>query len=265
MAFYVQKHGEVIPQDIRNKISTRYHTVTKAINEEFWMINNSELHSFYVGSYGRGTAIKSSDLDILIQLPESEYYRYDTYKGNGQSRLLQTVKNAILNKYPNSNISADGQIIKIDFTDGIQFEILPAFQNNNIYIYADTNNGGKWRSTNPKAEQEAMYLKNRDSNGLLFDTCKHIRKIRDAKFSSEELTGIVIDSFVFTTIGYWHWCTEGELSTIPIGSYEKYLYQQAIVIEKSFQGIMHAPGSGLQVNYSDSINTLQKVLKFMAY
>ena len=32
-------------------------------------------------------------------------------------------------------------------------------------------------STDPKAEQNAMQEKNRSSNGLLFDTCKHIRYI----------------------------------------------------------------------------------------
>ncbi len=265
MSYYVQKHGEIIPKDIREKISFRYHKVTKSINKEFWMINSDELHSFYVGSYGRGTAIKSSDLDILVQLPESEYYRYDSHKGNGQSRLLQAVKNAILIAYPNSNISADGQIVKIDFSDGINFEILPAFQNNNVFTYPDTNKGGRWRSTNPKAEQKAMFDLNKLSNNLLFDTCKHIRKIRDTKFSNGYLSGIVIDSFVFASIGNWHWCTEGELSTHPIGSYEKYLYKQAEVIDRAFYDVLFAPGSKLQVSYSDSIHTLKEVLNYMAY
>ena len=54
---------------------------------------------------------------------------------------------------------------------------------------------------NPKAEQEAMAQKNRYSNGLLYDTCRHLRFIRDNYFSSYHLSGIVIDSFVYNAIG----------------------------------------------------------------
>ena len=125
----VQKHGEVISNDISSKISLRYHTITKAVNREFWNSSSDVLHSLYVGSYGRGTAIDVSDVDILITLPQHEYTRFDTMKGNGQSRLLQAVKNSIILSYPKSNIRADGQVIVIDFSDGIKFEVLPAFEN----------------------------------------------------------------------------------------------------------------------------------------
>lgn len=71
--------------------------------------------------------------------------------------MLQVVKNVIINSYPRSNIHADGQVIKIDFSDGMNFEIVPAFKNiNGSYQYPDTNMGGNWKSTNPKAEQKAM-------------------------------------------------------------------------------------------------------------
>ena len=60
----VQKHGEVISNDISSKISLRYHTITKAVNREFWNSSSDVLHSLYVGSYGRGTAIDVSDVDI---------------------------------------------------------------------------------------------------------------------------------------------------------------------------------------------------------
>ena len=72
---------------------------------------------------------------------------------------MQTVRQAILQTYPSSDIRADGQVIKISFFDDVYFEILPAFKNINwygnwdgTYKYPDTNMGGNWRSTNPKAE-----------------------------------------------------------------------------------------------------------------
>ena len=56
MSDYIKKRGEVIDQGIRSTISKRYHTVTAAINKEFWGISSDTQSSFYVGSYGRGTA-----------------------------------------------------------------------------------------------------------------------------------------------------------------------------------------------------------------
>ena len=69
MSYRVLKHGEKIQQDTRSDISRRYHAVTKAINNEFWNSSSDVLHSLYVGSYGRNTAIDTSDVDILVELP----------------------------------------------------------------------------------------------------------------------------------------------------------------------------------------------------
>ena len=124
----VKRGEESIPQEVRQNISSRYRTVTKAINQEFYDSGSEIKHSLYVGSYGRGTAVDTSDIDIMVILPEAEYLRYDSYRGNGQSRLLQAVRGAVRSKYPRSDIRADGQVVKINFSDGIQFEILPAFE-----------------------------------------------------------------------------------------------------------------------------------------
>ena len=96
----VTKYGERISKDHRERISQRYKRITHAINTEFWDIDSDTANSRYVGSYGRGTAIDTSDIDILVELPREEYERYDSQKGNGQSRLLQAVKVAVLTTYP---------------------------------------------------------------------------------------------------------------------------------------------------------------------
>lgn len=270
MSSPVLKRGEIIPQDIRDTISKRYHTVTRAINKEFWNSQSDIQHSLYVGSYGRGTAIDTSDLDILVELPQRSFNQYDSLKGNGQSRLLQAVKNAILVSYPRSDVRADGQVVKISFSDGMRFEILPAFKNldwlgqwDGTYTYPDTNMGGNWLSTNPKAEQEAMRAKNAVSNGLLFDTCKHLRSIRDNHFKSYHLPGIVIDSFVYAAIGNWKWLSPGEESTANSGDYEtallNYLNQNTIQLPP----YLRAPGSNQQVDLSQSLGVLIRVLIYI--
>ena len=111
-----------------SNIRNRYKEITKRINKDFWEIDSEIQHSFYVGSYGRGTAIYTSDIDIVVELPWSEYTKYNNYSGNGQSALLQTVRNSLMKTYSTSRISADGQVVDIVFSDGVKFEVVPAFK-----------------------------------------------------------------------------------------------------------------------------------------
>lgn len=264
MSDRVQKYGEKIPQDTRNLVSLRYHTVTKAINNEFWNSTSDTLHSLYVGSYGRNTAIDTSDIDILIELPSTLFDHFNNLSGNSQSRLLQAVRNAILYSYPKSDVRADGQVVKIAFSDGMDFEIVPAFKSwDGSYRYPDSNIGGSWKSTNPKAEQEAMAQKNRSSNGLLYDTCRHIRFIHDNNFSSYHLSGIVIDSFVYEAIGNWRWLNSGESSPQPSGTYEQVLFDYYNQHGIHLGPDINAPGSNDIVSTSSSYECLGKVLRSM--
>ena len=270
MSDYIKKRGEVIDQGIRSTISKRYHTVTAAINKEFWGFSSDTQNSFYVGSYGRGTAIATSDIDILVVLPENVYLKHDVIKGNGQSRLLQSVRQAIISSYPRSEVRADGQVVKINFSDGMKFEILPAFKKTDwygswdgTYKYPDTNMGGNWRSTNPKAEQEAMKNKNSSSNGLLLDTCKHFRFIRDTYFSSYHLSGIVIDSFVYHAMGGWRWSDPGSTSSSASGTYENVLLEY--LNQNSMWGTLTltAPGSEENISTESSLECLRKVVNYI--
>ena len=111
-------------------ISSRYKTITRRLNTDFWGTKSETSHSLYVGSYGRNTAIQGfSDLDMIFDLPWFEYVRYDGYSGNGQSALLQAVRQSIGKRYSTSQVGADGQVVEILFQDGITFEVVPAFDN----------------------------------------------------------------------------------------------------------------------------------------
>ena len=258
MSLHVSQGNHPIDQDTRILISKRYKTITKAVNQEFWNSDSETAHSRYVGSYGRGTAIDTSDLDVLIELPLSEYSHFSSLHGTGPSVLLQAVKNAIVATYPNTNVRADGQVVVVTFYNEMKFEILPAFLfGNGSFLYPDSHMGGNWLSTNPLAEQEAMKQKNETSKGLLFDTCKHIRYIRDNFFHSYHLSGILIDSFVFTAIGDNYWC-RGEESGQPSALYEQMLLR----FYNNCWSTICAPGSKQQVNKRDW-DVLGKVLNKM--
>lgn len=150
-------------------ISSRYKAITKRLNTDFWDTTSDTSHSLYVGSYGRNTAIDGfSDLDMIMQLPYSKYKQYNEYIGNGQSALLQEVKNSLKKTYSSTDVGGDGQVVVISFTDGITFEIVPAFVNDNdSYTFPDSNNGGSWKTTNPKPEIKSIRDRNSACNGNL--------------------------------------------------------------------------------------------------
>ena len=240
MALRVPQNKYSIVQGTRSIIALRCAVVTKAINDEFWNGSTDLSHSFYVGSYGRHTAIDTSDVDILLKLPKGEYERFDSIKGNGQSRLLQGVKEAIKGVYSTSDIHADGQVVVIKFSDGIKFELLPAFEDTDYwgngkgtYTYPDTNMGGNWRSTDIRVQ-----------------------------YTSYHLSGIAIDTFVYNAMGNWRWTPPGGSSALA-GDYENTLmnaYNSA-----SFNGIISpsyvVPGSLMKLRFSDKdTETLGKIL-----
>lgn len=268
MSSLVTRNNHSIDKNTRSVISDRYKVVTKAVNTEFYDSSSDTTHSLYVGSYGRGTAIDTSDLDIMVILPKDEYERYDQYGNNGQSRLLQSVKDAVKSPYPRSDIRADGQVVKINFSDGMRFEILPAFERPALYgpttyIYPDSNMGGNWLPTNPKVEQEAMRKKDADSNHLLVDTCRHMRYVHNTYFKSYPLHGIVIDTFVYKALGTWQWSNPGTQGE-PAGSYEKVLLDYWEHTSAICPTPLQAPGSNDQVEIESSNECLGKVLHKMA-
>lgn len=176
----------------------RYRNITSRINKEYWNINSETQHSLYVGSYGRGTSINTSDIDIVVILPNSIYERYNEYSWNGQSKLLQDVKVTLQKTYPNSSIKADGQVIDIEFSDDIKFEVVPAFKLNNysdVLTYPDTNNGGIWKQMNPKREIEAFNTVNNSTNGNLKHFCRMLRAWNEKNYVL--LTGCNIDFMVY--------------------------------------------------------------------
>ncbi len=193
-----------IKKDVVDKIKTRYHQITKRINQDFWYSNSDINHSFYTGSYGRGTDISTSDIDMIVELPGDLYYQYDKYQENGQSALLQRVKQSLQNTYSTSHLKGDGQVVEIVFNDGITFEILPAFINKGgYYTYPDSNNGGSWKTANPKAEIAAMKQMNNDTNKNLKRLCRMTRAWKQQV--NVDINGFLIDTLAYNFIQNWEY------------------------------------------------------------
>ena len=192
-------------------ISLRYRTITKRLNTDFWRTDSATSHSLQVGSYGRNTAIHgTSDVDMIFELPWSLYEQYDSYSSNGQSALLQAVRNSVKKTYPSTDIGADGQVIIIPFRDGITFELVPGFLNtDNSYTYPDSNGGGSWKRTNPRPEIEAIRMRNSTCNDNLIPLCRMMRAWK--RKWVVPIGGLLIDTLAYQFIINWSYRDESYL------------------------------------------------------
>lgn len=180
-----------------SNIQSRYHSITKRVNTDYWNSESDVLNSRYVGSYGRGTCIYTSDIDIVVELPWSEYIRYNSYSGNGQSALLSTLRNCLKKTYSTSYISADGQVVDVQFSDGVKFEVVPAFKysDESGYCYPDTNNGGTWKTMDPKLEIDCFNGRNSICNGNLKRLCQMLRAWKSTH--TVLMSGILLDTIAY--------------------------------------------------------------------
>lgn len=224
-------------------ISTRYKAITRRLNTDFWSTTSDTAHSLYVGSYGRNTATDGfSDLDMVMELPSSLYAQYNGYAGNGQSALLQAVKASIEKTYSTTNLRADGQVIVVPFTDGISFEVMPVFTNTaGSYTFPDANNGGSWKTTNPRPEIDAIRARNDACNGNLVRLCRMGRAWKTTW--TVPIGGLLIDTLAYQFIENWNFRDKSYL-------YYDYMCRDFfawMMNQDEKQEYWRAPGSGQSV------------------
>lgn len=223
-------------------IAYRYKRITKQLNKSYWDTESETAHSLYVGSFGRDTEIHTSDIDMLFQLPFSVYKRINGYMGNGQSALLAEVRDHVMDTYRTTHIRGDGQVVVVNFDDGISFEIVPSFLNTDgTYTYPDSNSGGKWRTTDPKSEITEIRTINDECNGNLKRLCRMARVWKDEW--NVPMSGILLDTLAYQFMKQWTYRNESYLYyDLMIRDFFDYLKNQAS--DKLF---WHAPGSSRYV------------------
>lgn len=92
MSNYVTKYNGIIDSETKNKIIYRYKIITKAVNKNFWSVDADSKNSLIVGSYGRRTAIDTSDIDMLVILPSEEFDHVNNLKGNSHQTITSCKK-----------------------------------------------------------------------------------------------------------------------------------------------------------------------------
>ncbi len=191
--------------DVVTNVSSRAKQITKRVNNDFRGIDSENRYSLYVGSYGRGTDIHVSDIDMILELPYHVYSQYNAYIGNGQSALIQALKDSIKLTYSTTHVRGDGQVVKLNFTDGICYEIVPGFINKDgeSYTYPDTNNGGSWKVTKPRAEISEINSANTIWNKNLKRLCRMARAWKDNW--DVPIGGLLIDTLAYNFLKQWEY------------------------------------------------------------
>lgn len=246
--FAAFRSNYLISSDKIQSISYRYKRITRQLNKDFWNTDSETAHSLYVGSYGRDTAARGiSDLDIGFLLPITLYQQYKAYSSNGQSALLQVVKRSIQKTYPTSESFGDGQVVVINFDDGITFEVLPAFEKTDgSWLYPNANNGGSWKECNPRAEIEAIGIRSSLTNRNLKNLCRMMRVWKD--HCNVPISGILIDTLAYQFIEKWEYRDKSFF-------YHDYMARDFFAFlstQDVTQNFWRAPGSGSWVSRKGS-------------
>lgn len=169
---------EKIKLDSLDEYQESISSIAKKLDTKYYGEGSSEEHVLVVGSVGRGTAVSgTSDLDMLYVLPHDVYKRFDAYESNGQSSLLQEIKETLKERYPRTDIKGDGQAVVVSFTNRpYTIDLVPAFaQDDGSFKYPDTHEGGSWKKTDPISEQEACSELFEGTGGDALKLCNALR------------------------------------------------------------------------------------------
>lgn len=237
--------------DMKTKVSE----IAKKLNNHYYnLTGDTTSHMYIVGSVGRTTSIKGvSDLDILFDLPDTVYKKYNSYESNGQSSLLQEVKKVLGDRYPNTDISGDGQVVVINFSN-YTVELVPGFkQSDDSFKYPDTNNGGSWKITKPLAEIYESKTTSDNTNGNFRYIANMLRAWKNKQ--GFKFGGLLIDTLTYNFLN-----SKTEYSDIDFESYldmTKELFKYIKDLNKE-QNYWYALGSNQQVYNCDNGKFINK-------
>ena len=232
--------------------------IAKKLNKHYYSLIGDEKSNMYiVGSVGRTTAIKGvSDLDIIFNLPNDVYKKYNSYVSGGQSALLQEVKNVLKERYSNTDISGDGQVVVIKFNK-YTVELVPGFkQSDDSFKYPDTHDGGKWKITNPLPEIKQSKTSANQTNGNFRYIANMLRSWKNKQ--GFKFGGLLIDTLSFNFLE-----SNSNYSNIDFDNYlemikELFSYLKSFDKERSY---WLALGSNQQVYNCDNGKFITKAKK----
>ncbi len=166
-------------------------------------------HITLLGSLAKDTGVEPlGDADVLFRMPAGTYSRFDDYTGNGQSALLQEVRNALRDRYPRTDIRGDGPVVVVSFSDPPAVEVVPGVLldgESNIVsakgFVPVTRDGGRWEAADYGAEWSALISSDKTVDGQLRRLIQYTKAWRETH--SATLKSIVIELMATEFMRRW--------------------------------------------------------------
>lgn len=220
--------------------------VRKKLHRTYYDVTTDHPLGFVVGSWGKGTAVSPpNDLDIFFELPISVYERLNTNAGNVQSQLLQEVRGHLLDRYPQTEVRGDNQVVAIGFNT-LTVEVVPAFRYDQAgrFYMPDTTAGGRWRLVDPAATQNEIEVADAISNGnvrplaMMIKTWKRECNVPIKSYQIELLVARFMSNYEYRQYDYF-W-------------YDWFVRDFFIFLCAQTSQELSIPGTGESVNLGDS-------------
>ena len=183
---------------------TKYEGVCEKLHSHFYPESEYNGNTkLLIGSYGKNTNIRPPrDVDVLFIMPGDKFDQYDDNESNGQSQLLQDIRDILSEKYTaTEEIRAWGKVVLVKFADGTHsVEILPAWENEAVdgtFLIPNSENGGAWDEWDPRSEVKRI----KDSDSKTGKTKALIRMVKKwtenctISVKSYQIESAVVDFF----------------------------------------------------------------------
>lgn len=128
----------------------------------------------YVGSFGRGTAIDATGVDLLVRLPDSVL---TLPAGESPAGVLHSLQQVLALQYPQAQVNLALGAVCVGFNDGVRLCIIPGFWQAQPLGFITPLDAaeGSWQLINPDAELTAMDRADGESLKNLRRLCRMLR------------------------------------------------------------------------------------------
>jgi hypothetical protein len=162
---------------------TKYDGVCKKLHDSYYSDTYTGSTKLLFGSYKTKTGVRplkdTQDVDVLFKIPEETFKKFDQYESNGQSALLQEIRNILNEKYTTvEGIYAWRKVLLVKFREGVHnVEVLPGYEQlDGTFLIPNTENGGKWERFDLRGQLNQFYDSNNATNGLTADLIRMLKK-----------------------------------------------------------------------------------------
>jgi len=161
---------------------TKYEGVCKKLHDSYYDSDYDGSTKFLFGSYKTKTNVRplteEQDVDVLFKIPQETFDKFDNYENNGQSALLQEVKDYLKEKYTTTDkISGWSKVVLVKFSEGYHnIEVLPALEKEDgTFLIPNSENGGSWGEFDPCKQVEEFQTSNGNTDGLTAELSRMLK------------------------------------------------------------------------------------------